>query len=358
MASQEIACPSCGELTRLTHEDDSVVRIPKKQTRETEAADREPGQVQVLGDRILRNVETVIVGKTSGVQLALVAWLAEGHLLLEDVPGVAKTMLARALARSVGCSFKRIQCTPDLLPSEITGISIFNPKDADFHFRRGPVFSQIVLADEINRATPRAQAAFLEAMAEQRVSADGTDHELESPFFVIATQNPIDHEGTFPLPEAQLDRFIIKMSLGYPGLSDENAMLERIQKSHPIDSLEPVVSADELLAAQHEVKKVHVDSKLRDYIVRVIHATREHPSVRLGASPRASAAMMRAAQAYAALQGFDYILPDDVKEVAPHILGHRLIIQPESKLRKVTAAEVIHEILHQVAVPVMPETRI
>jgi MoxR-like ATPase len=244
------------------------------------------------------------------------------------------------------------------LPSEITGISIFNPKNADFEFRRGPVFSQIVLADEINRATPRAQAAFLEAMAERRVSADGTDHELEPPFFVIATQNPIDHEGTFPLPEAQLDRFIVKMSIGYPGLSDENTMLERIQSAHPIDGLEPVVTAAELLAAQEEVKQVHVDSKLRDYIVRLIHATREHPSVRLGASPRASAAMMRAAQAYAGLQGFDYILPDDVKEVAPHILGHRLIIEPESRLRKITAPEIIREILHQVEVPVMPEKRI
>lgn len=358
MDGQEIACPVCGQLTRLSLESGPIIRIPRKQTRENTEARDSSTAIQQLGKRILDNVEKVIVGKAPSVQLALVAWLAEGHVLLEDVPGVAKTMLARALARSVACSFKRIQCTPDLLPGEITGISVFNPRTTEFEFRPGPVFAQIVLADEVNRATPRAQSAFLEAMAERRVSVDGVDHPLEPPFFVIATQNPIDHEGTFPLPEAQLDRFLVKMSLGYPGLQDESAMLERIQKQHPIDSLEAVATAAELQAAQEAVKEVMVHPLVRDYIVRLIHATREHASVRLGASPRASAAVMRAAQAYAGLQGFDYVLPDDIKEVAPHILGHRLIIQPESRLRKVTAPEVIRQILHQVEVPVMPEKRI
>jgi MoxR-like ATPase len=358
MAGQEIACPVCGQLTNLSTDTGPLIRIPKKQTRENTAAAETSTEIQRLGNRILDNVEQVIVGKQAAVQLALVAWLAEGHILLEDVPGVAKTMLARALARSVDCSFKRIQCTPDLLPSEITGSSVFNPQTTHFEFRAGPVFAQIVLADEVNRATPRAQAAFLEAMAERRVSVDGVDHPLEAPFLVIATQNPIDHEGTFPLPEAQLDRFLIKMNLGYPGLQDEAAMLERIQKRHPIDALEAVATAAELLAAQQAVKEIMVHPLVRDYIVRLVHATREHPSVRLGASPRASAAIMRAAQAYAGLQGFDYVLPDDIKEVAPHILGHRLIIQPESRLRKITATEIIRQILHQVAVPVMPEKRV
>ncbi|HAV60911.1 MAG TPA: magnesium chelatase [Verrucomicrobiales bacterium] len=358
MADQEIACPNCGDLTRLTKDDGPIIRIPKKQTREHTPAAESSTAVQALGQRILDNVEKVIVGKAPSIQLALVAWLSEGHVLLEDVPGTAKTMLARALARSVGCTFKRIQCTPDLLPGEITGVSVFNPQTTQFEFRPGPVFAQIVLADEVNRATPRAQSAFLEAMAERRVSVDGVDHPLEPPFFVIATQNPIDHEGTFPLPEAQLDRFLVRMTLGYPGLKDEDAMLERIQKQHPIDELGPVATAAELLAAQAAVKETMVHPLVRDYIVRLVHATREHASVRLGASPRASAAIMRASQAYAALQGFDYVLPDDIKEVAPHILGHRLIIQPESRLRKITAGEVIREILHRVEVPVLPEKRI
>jgi len=358
MDGQEIACPVCGQLTKLSTDGGPIIRIPQKQTRtNTPAAESSTG-IQQLGKRILDNVEKVIVGKAPSVQLAVVAWLAEGHILLEDVPGVAKTMLARALARSVGCSFKRIQCTPDLLPSEITGISVFNPQTTQFEFRPGPVFAQIVLADEVNRATPRAQSAFLEAMAERRVSVDGVDHPLAPPFFLIATQNPIDHEGTFPLPEAQLDRFLVKMSIGYPGLQDESSMLERMQKQHPIDSLEVVATADELLAAQRAVKEIMVHPLVRDYIVRLVHATRAHPSVRLGASPRAAAAIMRAAQAYAGVQGFDYVLPDDIKEVAPHILGHRLIIQPESRLRKITAPEIIRQILHQVEVPVLPEKRI
>ena len=311
-----------------------------------------------IAAKVVANMEKVIIGKRPQLALALAAYLCEGHILLEDVPGVAKTMFARAMARSVGCTFKRLQCTPDLLPTDVTGVSIFNQKTTEFEFRPGPVFAQTLLADEINRATPRTQAALLEAMGERRVTVDGQTYVLKPPFLVIATQNPIDHEGTFPLPEAQLDRFLIKMSLGYPGLQDEAAMLERMQKQHPIDTLESVATAAELLAAQQAVREIMVHPLVRDYIVRLVHASRAHASVRLGASPRASAAIMRAAQAHAGLQGFDYVLPDDIKEVVPHILGHRLIIQPESRLRKVTAPEIIRQILHQVEVPVMPEKRI
>lgn len=362
LAGQHLACPACGEMTVLQSDLTPVDRPSRTVEAEAARAPDNPappsGTSEVICDvanRLRENVERVVVGKSSAIQLAIVAWLTEGHLLLEDVPGVAKTMLARALAQSVGARFKRIQCTPDLLPGEITGISVFNPKTADFEFRAGPVFANIVLADEINRATPRAQSAFLEAMAERRVSVDGHDHELAAPFFVIATQNPIDHEGTFPLPEAQLDRFIIKMSIGYPGLRDEQEMLARNRQTHPIDALESVVSTAELLEAQRAVREIMVHERVSDYIVRLIHATRAHASVRLGGSPRASSALMRAAQAFAGVQGFDHVLPDDVKAVAPHILGHRLIIQPESRLRRVTTDDVIHQVLNEVEVPSLPQ---
>jgi MoxR-like ATPase len=311
--------------------------------------------VSGLARRIITNVEQAIVGKRPQIVLAVTAWLAEGHILLEDVPGVAKTMLARALARSVGCSFRRIQCTPDLLPSDVTGASIFNQKTVEFEFRPGPIFAQLVLADEINRATPRTQAALLEAMAESRVTVDGVTHPLGPPFLVIATQNPIDHEGTFPLPEAQLDRFLMRFSLGYPELEEELKMLERLQRQHPVESLQPVASASDLVAGQRAVREVYVDDKVRRYLVQIISDTRSHDDLALGASPRASLALLRAAQALAAVRGRNYVLPDDVKRLAPHVLGHRLILKPESRLRRVTTVQVLEEILAEIAVPTLAQ---
>lgn len=355
MAGQETTCPSCGQATRLGRSEPARIRIPKAPVSPYSARTREAGDTEVSGlaQRILANLETVLIGKRREMTLTLVAYLAEGHVLLEDVPGVAKTMLARALAQSMGCSFKRLQCTPDLLPSDITGASVFNAKTTEFEFRPGPVFAHTVLADEINRATPRAQSALLEAMAERQVTVDGTNYELQRPFFLVATQNPIDHEGTFPLPEAQLDRFLMRLSLGYPGLEEEDRMLERMQGRHPIESVRSVVTVEEVLAAQEAVRRVHVDGRVREYVARVVRATREHESVRLGGSPRASLALFRAAQALAAVQGFDFVLPDDVKEMAPLVLAHRLVLKPESRLRKATAGAVVAQVLDQVAVPTL-----
>ena len=308
--------------------------------------------------KIIANVEKAIVGKRSQLILSLVAWLCEGHILLEDVPGVAKTMLARALARSLGCTFKRIQCTPDLLPTDVTGTSVFNQKTTEFEFRPGPVFAHVLLADEINRTTPRTQAALLEAMGESRVTVDGTTHQLGPPFLVIATQNPVDHEGTFPLPEAQLDRFLMKFSLGYPTMEDELKMLEMLQYSHPIDSLEPVVSSEELVACQRACREVYVDDKVRRYIMQIVHDTRSHEDVHLGGSPRASLAMFRTSQAMASLRGRNFVLPDDVKRVAGPVLTHRMILKPESRLRKITPGSVVDEIVSDIAVPSISETGI
>src|SRR6516225_3086144 len=271
--------------------------------------------VGALATRIIANMEKVIIGKRHQLTLALVAYLCEGHILLEDVPGVAKTMLARALARSVGCSFKRIQCTPDLLPTDVTGVSVFNQKTTEFEFRPGPIFAQTVLADEINRTTPRTQSALLEAMAERRVTVDGQTYTLKPPFLVLATQNPIDHEGTFPLPEAQLDRFLIRLSIGYPSLEEEGKMLERLQHSHPIDDLGTVVSAADWVACQDAVREVHVDDKVKRYLLEIVQRTREHDDVHLGGSPRASLALFRTAQALAAVQGRTFVIPDDVKRM-------------------------------------------
>ena len=305
--------------------------------------------------KIIANVEKAIVGKRQQLILSLVAWLCEGHILLEDVPGVAKTMLARALARSMGCTFKRIQCTPDLLPTDVTGTSVFNQKTTEFEFRPGPVFAHVLLADEINRTTPRTQAALLEAMGESRVTVDGTTHQLGPPFLVIATQNPVDHEGTFPLPEAQLDRFLMKFSLGYPTMEDELKMLEMLQHSHPIDSLEPVVTSEELVACQRACREVYVDDKVRRYIMQIVHDTRSHEDVHLGGSPRASIAMFRTSQAMASLRGRNFVLPDDVKRVAGPVLVHRMILKPESRLRKITPGSVVDEIVAEIAVPAISE---
>jgi MoxR-like ATPase len=302
--------------------------------------------------KVIQNVEKVIVGKRPTVVLAVVAAFAEGHILLEDVPGVAKTMLARALAMSVGCTFKRIQCTPDLLPSDVTGISIFNQKLNEFEFRPGPLFAQIVLADEINRATPRTQAALLEAMAEGRITVDGVTHELWPPFIVLATQNPIDHEGTFPLPEAQLDRFLVRLSIGYPNADEEAKMLELLQERHPITDLAAVTTPAELIDCQKAVRKIFVDDKVRAYLLALVRRTREHEEVRLGGSPRASIALFRTAQALAAIRGRSYVLPDDIKRLAAAVLGHRLILKPEARLRKRTAGHVVEEILAELPAPV------
>jgi MoxR-like ATPase len=317
--------------------------------------------VTAVAKKIIVNVEQVIVGKRQQLIYSLVSWFSEGHILLEDVPGVAKTMLARALARSVGCDFKRIQCTPDLLPTDVTGASIFNQKSAEFEFRPGPIFAQLVLADEINRATPRAQAALLEAMAEGRVTVDGVTHPLAPPFLVIATQNPVDHEGTFPLPEAQLDRFLMKFSLGYPTMEEELKMLEMLQHGHPLQNLQPVVTADELIACQQAVREVHVDPKVRQYLMQIVHDTRICEDLSLGASPRASIALFRTSQAMAAMRGRSYVQPDDVKRVAGPVLTHRLILRPESRLRKVTTAAVVEEVVAEVRVPVLenePEVKL
>jgi MoxR-like ATPase len=309
-------------------------------------------EAAAVAGKITANIEKVIFGKRSQIQLCLVAYLCEGHILLEDVPGVAKTMLARALARSVGCTFKRIQCTPDLLPTDVTGVSVFNQKSTEFEFRPGPVFAQTLLADEINRTTPRTQSALLEAMAERRVSVDGQTYTLKPPFLVIATQNPVDHEGTFPLPEAQLDRFLIRVSLGYPSMEEEGKMLQRLQHGHPIDDLNPVVSAADFVAAQEAVRAVHVEDKLRRYVLEIVHETRQHEDVMLGGSPRASIALFRTAQAVAALSGRGFVTPDDVKRMVVPVLAHRLILRPESRLRKVTPESLLKEMISDVRVPV------
>jgi MoxR-like ATPase len=302
--------------------------------------------------KIKENVERVIVGKGEVVELAIVALLCEGHILFEDVPGLGKTILAKSLARSLGCSFRRIQCTPDLLPSDITGTYIFNQKTADFEFRPGPIMSQIVLADEINRATPRTQSALLEAMQERQVTTEGETRALPRPFLVMATQNPIELEGTFPLPEAQLDRFLLKIQIGYPSAADDRLILSRFRSADPLEELQPVVSAGDLIKMQKECREVHVAADTEDYIIRLVHATRNNDAVELGASPRAMLALYNASQALAAIRGRSFITPDDIKYLVTPVLIHRIIPKSESRLRGQKAEQTLKEIIDSVSVPV------
>lgn len=307
--------------------------------------------VKEFAERIISNIEKVIIGKRPTVELTVASLLCQGHLLIEDVPGVGKTMLARSLARSLGCSFSRIQFTPDMLPSDVTGVSIYNQVSHEFEFRAGPVTAQIVLADEINRATPKTQAALLEAMEERQVTVDGVTHALPRPFMVQATQNPIEYEGTFPLPEAQVDRFLMRVRLGYPSAEDEIRILERQQYQHPIIELDQVVSVEELLAAQDAIKKIYIAPALKRYIVDLSNQTRQHSDVYLGASPRGSLALFRTAQARAAMIGRDYVLPDDIKALAIPALAHRVILGPGARLRDLTSQQIIEDILNGLPVP-------
>ncbi len=304
-----------------------------------------------VAQRIIENVEKVIVGKTDELQLIVTGLLCAGHILIEDVPGVGKTMLARALASSTGCSFKRIQFTPDLLPTDVTGVSIYNQKAGDFEFRAGPIMAQIVLADEINRATPKTQSALLEAMEEHQTTVDGITHPLPSPFMVLATQNPIEYEGTFPLPEAQLDRFLIRVHLGYPSATDEVIIMDRQQMRHPVEDVGQVTDASEILRLQEAVKSIYVDPLIKQYIVQVVEATRKHEAVYLGASPRGSLAMYRTSQAFALLAGRDFVIPDDVKILAHSALGHRVIVSPAARVKNITATNIVNDCLTRIAVP-------
>ncbi|RIV18875.1 MoxR family ATPase [Alicyclobacillaceae bacterium I2511] len=300
---------------------------------------------------VVDNVEQVIVGKQEVVRLALVAVLAGGHVLIEDVPGVGKTMLVRALARSLGCEFKRIQFTPDLLPSDVTGVSIYNQKTQEFEFRPGPVFGQMVLADEINRTSPKTQSALLEAMEEFNVTADGQTYPLPQPFTVLATENPIEFEGTFPLPEAQLDRFLLKFSMGYPTVQEEVALLDRNRLGQPIDAIQPVTTPQKVLVWREECANVWVNPEVRHYLVEVITATRKHAHVYLGASPRASLALFKTAQALAWINGRDYVIPDDVRLLAPYVLAHRILLTAEARLSGASVADLVAEVLSRVPVP-------
>ncbi|MBX5449521.1 AAA family ATPase [Thermogemmatispora sp.] len=301
--------------------------------------------------RVIRNVESVIVGKAEAVTFTLIAVICRGHVLIEDVPGVGKTVLTKSIARSIGCSFKRIQFTPDLLPSDITGVSIYNQKTGNFEFRPGPIMAQIVLADEVNRATPKTQSALLEAMEESQVTVDGRTYPLPEPFMVMATQNPIEYEGTFPLPEAQLDRFMMNISLGYPSPADEINILNSQQDHHPLEDLQQIMTAEELLEIQKQVRSIHVDQSIREYIVAITNATRHHGSIYLGASPRGSLALFRAAQALAAIRGRSYVIPDDVKLMVKPTLAHRIIVTPAARVRSVTSSSILDEILQTVPVP-------
>ncbi len=308
-------------------------------------------EVQSFADRIMDNLRLVIVGKEHALELTVIGLLCQGHILIEDVPGVGKTVLARSLARSLGVSFSRIQFTPDMLPSDVTGVSIFNQQTRAFEFREGPIMAQIVLADEINRATPKTQSALLEAMEERQVTVDGVTHVLPSPFMVLGTQNPIEYEGTFPLPEAQLDRFMLRIHLGYPALDDEVKILGDQQYRHPIETLKAMVTQEELQRMQEAVRRVYVSPAVKRYIVELTRATRENPDVYLGASPRGSLGLFRTGQARAAMQGRDYVLPDDIKALAEYVLAHRIVTNPAARLKNLTSAQIVKEILLNLSVP-------
>jgi MoxR-like ATPase len=316
---------------------------------------RDPRAVAAISDaaaRVRQNVERVIVARDQVIEFALVAMLCAGHILIEDVPGIGKTVLAKSLARSVGCSFKRIQFTPDLMPSDITGINFYNQKSGEFEFRAGPIIANIVLADEINRATPRTQSALLEAMEERQITIDGVTTPLPAPFLVLATQNPVELEGTFPLPEAQLDRFLLRLRMGYPNAADEDAILARFEADDPLASLQPVVESSDLVRMSALLPSVHCEPSVRQYVVRVVHATREHAAVELGASPRASLALFRAARALAAVRGRDYVIPDDVQAMAVPVLAHRLTLSSQSRLRGRDAEGLVRELIEEIPVPV------
>ncbi|HSR20814.1 MAG TPA: MoxR family ATPase [Anaerolineales bacterium] len=307
--------------------------------------------IRDLGEKLIDNLERVIVGKREALELITIGLLCEGHVLIEDVPGVGKTMLARSLARSLDCKFNRIQFTPDMLPSDITGVSIYNQHKGEFEFRPGPIIGQIILADEINRATPKTQAALLEAMEERQVTVDGTTHVLPRPFMVLATQNPIEYEGTFPLPEAQLDRFLLRVRLGYPEYVDEIKILDSQRLRHPIDTLAAVCASAEVLSAAEQIRTVFVSAAAKRYVTELSRRTRQSPDIYLGASPRGTLALSRAAQARAALVGRDHVLPDDIQDVVVPILGHRIIVSPAARLRELSADRIIQEIVHNTPVP-------
>jgi MoxR-like ATPase len=307
--------------------------------------------IQSFGKKLINNLEKVIIGKRKPIELIVVGLLCQGHVLIEDVPGVGKTVLARSLAKSLGCSFNRLQFTPDMLPSDVTGVSIFDQAKRAFEFHPGPIFAQVVLVDEINRATPKTQAALLEAMEERQVTVDGRTYPLPNPFMVLATQNPIEYEGTFPLPEAQLDRFLLRVRMGYPNTSDEIEIIERQQLQHPIETLKLVINVEELRAAMEEIKKVYVSGGIKTYIVDLTNRTRQHADVYLGASPRGSLALFRTGQVAAALAGRDYVLPDDIKKLAGPVLAHRVIVGPAARLQELSAEKIVQEILDNTPVP-------
>ena len=307
--------------------------------------------IKTFGEQVIENLEKVVVGKHQPIELIVIGLLCQGHVLIEDVPGVGKTVMARSLARSLDCTFSRIQFTPDMLPSDVTGVSIFNQQKREFEFREGPLIGNVVLADEINRATPKTQAALLEAMEERQITVDGVTHELPTPYMVLATQNPIEYEGTFPLPEAQLDRFLLRVRMGYPSLSNEIRILEAQQLQHPIEALKSVVKVKEILAAIEAVKQVYVSAPIKRYIVDLVSRTRQSDDVYLGASPRGSLALFRTGQARAALQGRDHVLPDDVQAMAVPVLGHRIIVGPAARLREVSADRIVREIVETMPAP-------